>query len=476
MPRNQGGAIVIENPGPWSQALAGLGSGLSMVGAALKRNHDEKKQVIMDAVGGTATGKYKPEIWGPKEAEDYFKKAGVWDSPEIQGLVTRARTIMGPGAPEDVATQMPVAPGSPSATAGVGGGAVNMPQFTPEPPVPTVTAVQERLQDVVDKHALLFDSLKRRQDQVIARQQIDYVQAMNAGYFPPLPVQMKNARENVKSQGFDPDRDAVYSVTQRYGKDVLSYSMKDQEITNYYRSENQKDKTNKSFTSFETTASSLGGQRTMHAMRLGQILKTENITPEDLALDKNDGTSLWYLAAAKAIGVTKDPKKKVVESANQVEGLINQINKNITSYNRVIQAAGEEAKAEQYIIDRRRIEPLTFEDAAGGLTKEQYIKTKNGPSESPDKLISEVRDDYKRSSIAPPRPSDASSKDAATKVNDVYKDLKKTIIAAFSDNPSLRGDQVKQVIMGNKETIMAEYGLNERLFSLLMAMSDKVLG
>ena len=75
-----------------------------------------------------------------------------------------------------------------------------------------------------------------------------------------------------------------------------------------------------------------------------------------------------------------------------------------------------------------------------------------------------------------PRFSDVSAKDAATKVSDTFKDIKETVTSALQDNPTLDSTQIKQVILQNKDQIMAEYGLNEKLFSLLMAMSDKVLG
>jgi hypothetical protein len=472
MPRNQGGAIVIEQPNPWYQALEGLGKGAGMVTQALINKHKEAKDVVKELTIGTATGKIPLEQMGSEQMESYLRQAGVWDHPEVQAMVARAKESMGYAAPPPVATQIPSAGPSADTT---GGPAVNIPQ--PEPASPTSRQVTDFLQNKADVHALYMDQAKRSQDQIFRRQDIDYQLYANGAMIPPLPVQTKTARDFVKNDlHLDPDKDVDWSVTQRYGKQVLSYSMKNKTEAEINRELNSTDKRNAKWTDFETVASSLGGKRFLHTTKLGQILKAETITPEDLALEDADPTSAWYRMAVRSTNSKKNPHDRVIEASEQVDKMIGQINELIAGYNRVIQASGEEAGADQDIINSRRIQPLKFEDVTGGLTKQEFIDRKNGPSKKPDKLISEVRGDYRGTGITSPRPSEASSKSAGTKVQIAYNELGKTVRDAFRDNPDLSGAQVKSVLLGNKEQIMAEYGLNEKLFSLLMAMSDKVLG
>jgi hypothetical protein len=466
------GAIVIDQPNPWAQALAGVGDAASDF---IKRREKKTTETTSNAQALKAdimSGRVQARQLASDAGRGLVKSLGLEGDPDIQQIINTGASEL----PPEVAYQAPV-PGQaaslPSKTSPeLGGYAVNMPG---EAVPPSSKQVNDILKNEADVHALYLDQAKRKQDQIFRRQDIDYQLFANGASIPPLMVQIKNAQDYAKSIGLDPNKDLVYSVTQRYGKDILAYTMKDKTEAELLREANRQDKKNALFTAFETAASNLGGKRFIHVTALGQMLKAETIRPEDMALDKNDPSSAWYRQASEAILGKKDPKVRVIEAADQVERLVKQVNENITSFNRVIQSAGEAAGAEQDIINARRIQPIAFEDVSGGMTKKQFVESKNGPEKTAGKLISDVRGDYQGSGISTPRPSSSKAESGADKTMRAYNDIKKTVIGVTKDNPNVSGQDIKNVVLGNKEQVMAEYGLNEGQFSLLMAMADKVL-
>ena len=465
--RYQGGAIVIEQPNPWAEALQGLGAGAGMIGQALLKKRDKAKDTMQDITVGTATGKYKPEFWATKEAEDFLRSAGVWNKPEIQGLVTRARAGMGYGAPPDVATQLPVAPGSPPAEAGVGGGVVNVPQPAPEPPDAKV--VNEYLYKEDERKKLAVYEFQRKISSAETRLNAEHANDLRMGNIKSFAEQVDLTAKVLKQSGVEFD-DIIWRGNAEAG---LSWEINPLALKRLM--EAQANKKGTSYTKFETTASTFNEKRMRHVSKLSTFLATDRVDSKALALDSNDPDTDYYLSAMAAINGEPDKNKRVALQVEQVEKIVKQLNENIKQYRRVIQSAGDEAKAEQLDITDRFTKEITFEDVSGGLSPEEY-KKKKGLVPEPGKLISDVRSDYRGNSVTAPRFSDVSAKDAATKVSDTFKDIKETVTSALQDNPTLDSTQIKQVILQNKDQIMAEYGLNEKLFSLLMAMSDKVLG
>lgn len=467
MPRNIGGAIVIEQANPWAEALQGLGAGAGMIGQAIFEKKEKAKNLMEDITVGTATGKYKPEYWATKEAEDFLKSSGVWNKPQIQGLVTRARAGMGYGAPPDVATQMPVAPESPSAEAGVGGGAVNVPQPAPEPP--DAKEVNEYLYKEDERKKLVLYEFQRKISSAETRINAEYANDLHIGNIRSFAEQVALTSKVLKQSGLEFD-DVIWRGNAESG---LSWEINPVALKRLMDAQARKKGT--SYTKFETVASTFNEKRMGHVSKLSTFLATDRVDPKSLALDSKDPESNYYISALAEIEKEPNKNKRVALQVEQVEKIVKQLNENIKQYRRVIQASGDEAKAEQADITDRFTKEITFEDVSGGLSPEEYKKRK-GLVPDPGKLISEVRKDYSGNSIISPRFSESSAKDAATKVSDSFKDIKDIVASAFKDNPSITPDQVKQVMVQNKDQIMAEYGLNERLFSLLMSMSEKVLG
>ena len=468
MPSNyRGGAIVIEQPNPWGQALQGLGAGAGMIGQAIFDKKKKEKETMEDVVGGTATHKYSPEFWASKEAEDYLRSAGVWDKPEIQGLVTRARAGMGFGAPPGVPAQLPVAPSSPSAAAGIGGGAVNVPQPAPAPP--DAKQVANYLEQEETEKKLAIYEFQRKISSAETRLNAEYANDLRMGNIKSFAEQVSLTMKVLKQTGFKFD-DIIWRGNAESG---LSWEINPIALKKLM--EAQDNKKGASYTKFENTVSTFNEKRMSHVSKLSTFLSTDRVDPKSLALDSNDPETSYYMNAMAAINNEPDKNKRVALQVEQAEKIVKQLNDNIKQYRRVIQSAGVEAKAEQADITDRFTKDITFEDISGGLSPEEYKKRK-GIVPEPGKLISDVRGDYRGNSVTAPRFSDVSAKDAATKVSDTFKDIKATVTSALQDNPALDSMQIKQVILQNKDQIMAEYGLNEKLFSLLMAMSDKVLG
>jgi hypothetical protein len=47
---------------------------------------------------------------------------------------------------------------------------------------------------------------------------------------------------------------------------------------------------------------------------------------------------------------------------------------------------------------------------------------------------------------------------------------------SWAKNPNLTAADLRRAVLDHKDELMAEYGLNEQLFALVMKMGDTVLG
>jgi len=463
MPRSRNGAIVIEQESPWSQFLGGFGQGVSRGVQQFEKDAAETKALTSEFLYNVGIGKIAPEALAGADMQAFLEQTGLMKNPQIQAAVDRGKKAMpGASAPPSIPAQIPT---SDQASAGIGGGAVNIPQ--PEPEAPPQSKVNEYLQNKADTRTLALNEAERKvtlaNSLVLQQRAEDIRQARKRS----LPEQLKLQSDLVKAAGVDKSN-VSYTINT---EGEVSVSIRPPDVE---RLLNRQDKIATAYTRFEEQAATYKEKQTMHAYRLRSMLENDKITPQDLALAAGEADSKWYMAALAAIGGTKDTEQKVSVTVDQVNGVLNLINQNIQTYNRAIQAEGDRAQADQDTITSRFIPKLAFEDVSGGLTAEEYKKRKS--PEDPGKLISDVRGDYRGSGISSPRPAAGQAQSDTEKVTRVYEGLKQTVMAAMKDNPNVSGPDIKNAVIGNKEQIMAEYGLNEKLFSLLMAMSDKVLG
>ena len=461
----QGGAIVLEQESPWTQFLGGFGQGVSHGIQRSEQLMDKKKQDAQALMAGILNGTVDARSLGTAPGREMLKSMGLDSNPGIQEIINRGQAEL----PPDVAHQAPV-PGPtvslPSATnPELGGYAVNMPGKDVGPTAKQVNDIV--LAEDTQKKLAVYE-YQRKISSAETRLNADHANDLRIGNMLSYAEQFASTMKVLKQTGLGFD-----DVSWR-GNDEGGLSWGINPAAARRLMDAQTNKRGTSYTKFETVASTFNEKRMGHVTKLSTFLATDRVDEKSMALDSNDPESNYYITAMKAINNEPDKNKRVALQVEQVEKIVKQLNENIKQYRRVIQASGDEAKAEQADITDRFTKEITFEDVSGGLSPEEYKKRK-GLVPDPGKLISDVRKDYSGNSIVSPRFSESSAKDAATKVSDSFKDIKDIVASAFKDNPSITPDQVKQVMVQNKDQIMAEYGLNEKLFSLLMSMSDKVL-
>lgn len=462
MAQRRGGAIVIEQESPWTQFLGGFGQGVSHGVQQFEKRAAETKALTSEFLYNVGTGKIPPEMLAGADMQAFLEQTGLMKNPQIQAAVERGKAAMpGASAPPPVPTQLPTAD---TTEPGLGGGVVNIPQ--PEPAPLPQGVVNEYLQNKADTRTLALNEAERKvtlANSLILQQRAEDIRQARKR---TLPEQLKLQSDLVKAAGVDKSN-VSYTINT---EGEVSVSIRPPDVE---RLLNRQDKLATAYTRFEEQAATYKEKQTMHAYRLRSMLENDKITPQDLALASGDADSKWYMAALAAIGGKKDPKEKVAATVDQVNSVLKLINENIQTYNRAIQAEGDRAQADQETITSRFIPKLEFSDVSGGLTAEEYKKRKN--PEEPGQLISDVRGSYRGSGISSPRPAVGRAESDTEKVTKVYNGLKQTVMAAMKDNPNVDGKAIKESVLGNKEQIMAEYGLNERLFSLLMAMADRVI-
>lgn len=457
MPRYSGGAIVLEDTSPWTQFLEGVSQGATR---AIKRGEEQADKAKAQAQAikeGLMNGSIKPEQLGTQEGQAFLKSLKLDKDQDIKAIVDRGMATLpkeltqGPGTPVSIPS---------AANPELGGYAAEIPgqQLTP-----SAKQVNDLLEAEATKKKLAIDEAQSK-IQLFRQMEVQRnAENIRLARRQSLPDQFKQKKADLDALGI-PQSARSYHVDENNYVTVTIDPAKLLTAT---------DKEARAYTQFEDKAASYQEKQTSHVYRLRSMLENDKILPQNLDLG-NDEESKWYLAALQAIGQKKDPKEKVAATVAQVERIVELINRNIQSYNRAIQAAGDQAKADQQTITSRFIPKVSFEDVSGGLSAEEYKKRKN-PPDAKD-LISEVRDDYRRTGIMSPRASDTKATRDSDKVKKVYDELKNTVLAAASDNPGLSAAKIRQVLMTNKEQLKAEYGLDERLFSLLSSMADRVLG
>ena len=485
MPRYNQGAIVIQQESPWSQLISGLGQGIAR---GIERRNEKAasaESMVKELLFSAAANKYPLGLFASKEFEDFASETGIFDHPDIQSLVGRSREtlprdIIEAPPPEDQG-YMQASPRQPGqgaimgseATVGTGATAIG-PEIPPAIAsiprtqlTPTAKVVWDHLKKVEEDRALKYDDMKRRQQQYYQVENMYISADIQANKIASLPEQIKRSRDTAKKLGF--------------GDDELSYSLDSQGrlMTNFRPTDPDKlvareDKANEKQLAFERTSSKYGTSRLINTMRLQDILSRDTVSVADLALTADDDPEIAkILVSAAALLSSKAPaKEKVTQVVDRVKTSIEAINKAIYRYNHEIEAIGDKANMPPEVTIDRFLKPITFEEVSGGLTPDQYKAKKNPPSAG--KLISEARDMYRPSRIDSAIPASTSTKES-DRVSSAYEGIRDVVQAAMGRNTSLTRASIRDNIMGMKQEIMAEYGLNERAFDMLLAMSDRAM-
>ena len=467
MPRYSQGAIVLEQESPWTQFLGGIGQGVSMGVQRKIKKADEADAMVKELMMSVTLGKAPLQAFGTKEFSDLSRTLGIDRHPDIQGLVARARAEL----PTEMTEVPPPAGGEIMAMPSVSMPNIPAAVQTPRAQIsPNAEQVFDYIKGEDDKKVLAFDDLKRKQAQVITVDNMYTQEGIRAGRIKALPVQLREKRDIVRAAGLNPDTDATYSVDSENRMSITFKPIDPDKLTA------RQDKRSQKITGFETFAAAYQGKRTAYSLKVQSILSKDTITADDLALGDDDNPEVRkiLLGAIAAIGGAKTTKERVTASIDQAQAAISSINKVIGSANHAIEASGDEADVGPDTTIARFLKPLKFEDVSGGLTVEQYRKKKDPPSGG--KLISEIRNDYRPSSIQAGLPGSKSSSTESNKIKSAYDGIREVVQAALADRPGLTSEEVKSNIIGMKDSIMAEYGLSERGFSLLMAMANKVMG
>jgi len=482
MPRYNQGAIVLEQESPFTEFLNGIGQGVSMGVKNRLAKADEKKRLSQQVMFAAMKNELDPSLLGSADAQSFFEKAGIFDDPDIQGLVARARqslpkemTEAPPVAGSEYAQSTPLVQGQSPVVGEESSGTVRPGELPPglaampTPQItPTAKAVHEYLQGKADKRRLAYEAEQGKQQQFRSLDNALTLRRFDLGKVQTIPEQIKEKMGLLAQYGYVLGRDATIGIS---GKNQVSVSLHPQDP------EKVRDKEEEKLIRVDTSASKYVTYRISHVSRLQDILSKDQVLSESLAFDESDDPQVRALimAAAAAVNSTaKTPEKKVGEIVDRVEASIKVINESFETYNSEIESVAKSAGLSPDKLAEKLIKKITFEDVSGGLTPDQYRAKKNPPKA--DKLISEIRNDYRPSSIQAGLPGSKSSSTESNKIKSAYDGIREVVQAALADRPGLTSEEVKSNIIGMKDSIMAEYGLSERGFSLLMAMANKVMG
>jgi chaperonin cofactor prefoldin len=407
------------------------------------------------------TGKLPPRILNTQVGQDFLRSHGLDKHPGIQAALTEAQANeLASGEPTQL--EAPPAPGA--EPGGVGGPMINIPK-----PMPTLESVQETIRKEEEAKALEVTNKEREitlKNQLLIRQ---WDETMRKNRMMSIDEQVRQFQA-LKEQLDIPEGQVSVSLDEE-GNLRVSASVDPAAME--ARAESRSNRKINNEIRYENYISQTGVQKTAHAMRLRSVLERD-VALEDLAMD--EGVSA---PVAKALGdaisqINKSTSKdKVVERAEAVDTLLKSVNSDIDQYNKRNAVAAKGLGLGKDEIESRKVAPLRFEDVSGGISKVDWLKRRQ-PAKA-EKLTSDIRNESRGASI-PGQPSAASAKSDSAKVKEVYDGLKEIVLGAVAKRPDLTSEEIRASIVGNKDALMAEYGLNERLFSLVTAMADRVLG
>lgn len=462
MPLRNYGAIYLENDSPLTRLLGGLSEGASQ-GIKLGIQKGQKvTDMANEVLMAVTTGKLDPRLLVSDAGQAFLKSAGLDKHPGIQDVVTNAGASLPPElAVKPVPQEQPIPIPSKTPGAPPYAGAVSTAENPP------AKGIQDLVYNEGISKKLAYEDKKRSIDSLYA-------------------IQLALTKDEL-AQGhrIDPDKliPKIQSFAQAMGvpmTDVLvtgnsnglfSFTLKtpdpDKAIARSDRLKTKED-------TFNTHVAETITKKNSYGFRLGTILSTDVAAPEIAEMFKDDPKmAAAWAGAMSAIKSSSGSKNYVLDKVATVERFIGQINDEIRAWNERNTREGEQAGLSPNTISAKQVSELTFEDVSGGMKKEDWIKKKL-PADAKD-LISQARDTYQRSGIVSPQVRAGKAETDSEKVRRVYDDLKKVATEAWADRPGLTSQELRDTIMANKEGLMAEYGLNARLFDLVVKMADTVL-
>ena len=319
MPRSRNGAIVIEQESPWSQFLGGFGQGVSRGVQQFEKDAAETKALTSEFLYNVGIGKIAPEALAGADMQAFLEQTGLMKNPQIQAAVDRGKKAMpGASAPPSIPAQIPT---SDQASAGIGGGAVNIPQ--PEPEAPPQSKVNEYLYKEDERKKLAVYEFQRKISSAETRLNAEHANDLRMGNIKSFAEQVDLTAKVLKQSGVEFD-DIIWRGNAEAG---LSWEINPLALKRLM--EAQANKKGTSYTKFETTASTFNEKRMRHVSKLSTFLATDRVDSKALALDSNDPETAYYLSAMAAINGEPDKNKRVALQVEQVEKIVKQLNENI---------------------------------------------------------------------------------------------------------------------------------------------------
>jgi hypothetical protein len=486
--------LELNNVSPLTDIAHQVGGGLDQLAGAYAKRMIETRQFKNQLFQSIMSGGDPRTLLGPA-GQALLHSMHLDNDPDVKKLLDEAQASMAlepntvemsipktpapaPGvnaAGEQILPSARVAPpelGGPAPKPNIGGYAVNMPQ-------PYVQPSDKLIQDTIEtekvaKQAAL-EGARKQQDvfwQLWEQKQIlNYKNGLRL-----TPQQIVDQAKQVGQLVGLTDKDMQVQVDEN-GK--MSVLFKTQDL-------------NKRAALTDKTSARADKVYTLvdhgQAMRTQLVGHIQRLMSGDLAavqiasqagLDPETAANLAKVAALLSKNTTKE---KALDSVNAAQRVIDQVNEQIDSLNTHIASAmdeavdpvtGESLFTNDYFYTRGKIKHITFQDVSGGLSSDQYIQRK-----SPDKTSRLVGNLREPSAGAPPYagPSAAVGTSATEKVTHAFNDLKAMAQDSWAKNPNLTAADLRRAVLDHKDELMAEYGLNEQLFALVMKMGDTVLG
>jgi hypothetical protein len=429
-----------------------------------KQERAEKAKDMGDQIAmNIMTNKLDPRILNTQIGQDFLRKNKLDKHPGIRAAISEAEARrMAAGEPTDLSTLQ----GKPEISAGgegpqMGGPLVNVPK-----PMPGIDEVQKTIEG--EETAKALDISRQEKALTLANQMAyqEFTDLRKKNKMMTIDQQIReyNAicdRLNIPptQRSFSLDEEGNLRITASMPDTTKSAAASDRRLNREIQ--------------YENYISQTGVQKTAHMYRLRSILERD-VALEELAMDAGVSAPVAKALNDAISALSKSTNKdKILERASTVESLLKSVNLEIDQYNRRNAVAAKGIGLGPKEIELRKVPPLTFEEVSGGITKDDWLKRRQ--PEKPEKLASDIRNESRGTSI-PGQPSAASAASDSDKVKTVFDGLKDIVLGAVEKRPDLTRDQIRGTIMDNKDAIMAEYGLSERLFSLVVSMADRVLG
>jgi hypothetical protein len=480
--------------------MGGVGAGISRGTEMGMRKFEQDRQLKQQLLLGMSNGSIDPRILLTDAGQSFLHQTGLLGDPDLELTLNNARkSMLGPAPPANVETevmrpQMPPTPApaapptvgppapSPALTA-LGGYAANMPQAEGQARIdaafqtpPSTKSVQDILEIEKGQKMAAMEDQRRAVDSFYHQRDLQKAEDMRLQRMRSIPEQAAIEQELMKHIPGLNTEGASFDIDPNGGL-IWHFKMPDPT-----KKAGLEDKT--SARTDKVYALINHGQAT----RTQLVGHVQNLLSGDLAAVQSavrsglDPETAANLAKVGQLLSKTQTKEKALESVSAAQRVIDQVNEQIKSLNASIASAvdsatdvetGEQIFPSGYFFDHAMVHPITFNDVSGGLSPEQYIERK--ATSSTKKLVSDLREP---AAGAPPYagPSAAAGTSATEKVTAAFNDLKATAQDAWTKNPGLTAVKLRQAVMDHKDQLMAEYGLNEHLFALVLKMGESVLG